>query len=66
MTTYQPWTLSYIDLLQHNAAVMVWFTNRISQQFHAQSEHLVVTLTCFVLALAQLSEQAFEVLHLIG
>ena len=66
MSSYQPWVINHLDMLHHNAAVMLWFTNRITQQYHARSEHLVVTLTCFALALAQLSSQVFELLHLIG
>ena len=66
MTSYQPWLINYLDMLHNNAAVMLWFTNRITQQYQSQSDHLVVTLTCFALALAQLSTQVFELLHLIG
>lgn len=66
MTTYQPWMTSLIDMVRHNSAVMVWFSNRISQQYHSQSDHLVVTLTCFALALSQLAAQVFDLLHLIG
>ena len=66
MTPYQPWMLNFLEMIQHNAAVLLWFTRRISQQYQAQSDHTIVSIVAFSLAISQLAEQSFILLHLLG
>ena len=66
MNTYQPWTVNLISLIQHNAACIVWLTQRLSHQYHSQSNFSCVTAVVICLALAQLLDQTCQLLHLIG
>ena len=66
MSSYQPWMQGYLSMVQHNAAVILWLTRRISQQYHAQSDQIIGSIVCFSLSIAQLAEQSFVLLHLLG
>ena len=66
MNTYQPWTVSFIELMKHNASAVVWLIQRLSNQFHSRSDFTSVTTVTLCFALAQLMDQAGHLLHLLG
>ena len=66
MKTYQPWTINLLSMMQHNAGSLLWLTQRLSYQYHSQSDYTCVTAVTLCFALAQLLDQAGQLLHLLG
>ena len=66
MSTYQPWLSKYLEIVQHNTAVMNYLAKDIALKYHAHSPEIGPSLVCLLMSELQLLDQTTHLISLLG